>query len=336
MSSIDFSSLLTVTDADGDNLSLLQTGDFTVAVKDDIPVRVSNPTPIHAGVSEGGLSTAVDEAPTGAAGNDLSDGNLGAGETTTSDETSSTLAGSLAGLVLVGADEPPTFGFGTSTAGLPTLFSKGAAVSYALSDTDANGSNDTLTATATGRTVFTLHVSTDGTWTFDLDDQLDHVAGSGENFDLRTNAAGTTSVSSIDFSSLLTVTDADGDNLSLLQTGDFTVAVKDDIPVRVSNPTPIHAGVSEGGLSTAVDEAPTGAAGNDLSDGNLGAGETTTSDETSSTLAGSLAGLVLVGADEPPTFGFGTSTAGLPTLFSKGAAVSYALSDTMRTGRTTR
>ena len=125
--------------------------------------------------------------------------------------------------------------------------------------------------------MFTLHVSTDGTWTFDLDDQLDHVAGSGENFDLRTNAAGTTSVSSIDFSSLLTVTDADGDNLSLLQTGDFTVAVKDDIPVRVSNPTPIHAGVSEGGLSTAVDEAPTGAAGNDLSDGNLGAGETTTS-----------------------------------------------------------
>ena len=54
---------------------------------------------------------------------------------------------------------------------LPTLFSKGEAVTYSLTD----GTTDTLTATAGGRTVFTLGVNADGSWTFDLDDQLDHV-----------------------------------------------------------------------------------------------------------------------------------------------------------------
>ena len=36
-------------------------------------------------------------------------------------------------------------------------------------------------------TVFTLQVNSDGSWSFDLDDQLDHIAGKGENLDLRTN-----------------------------------------------------------------------------------------------------------------------------------------------------
>ena len=48
----------------------------------------------------------------------------------------------------------------------------------------------TLTATAGGRTVFTLVVNADGSWTFDLDDQLDHVddGANDENFALLTSA----------------------------------------------------------------------------------------------------------------------------------------------------
>ena len=84
------------------------------------------------------------------------------------------------------------------------------------------------------RVVFTLTVNTDGSWNFDLDDQLDHVddVGNGENFDLRTAADGSTFVASIDFSSVIQVTDYDGDTVGVLNAGDFTIAVQDDIPVR--------------------------------------------------------------------------------------------------------
>ena len=146
-------------------------------------------------MSEGGLSTAAE--PT-----DLSTGNPGPGETTSSDEAAGTGASSLASLFSVGADEPGVIGFGNSVSGLPALLSKGQLVTYALTDTNADGTNDTLTATAGGRTVFTLHVNADGTWTFDLDDQLDHVLGGGENTALQLSGGG--SVTGIDFSALPT------------------------------------------------------------------------------------------------------------------------------------
>src|SRR5204862_267809 len=99
----------------------------------------------------------------------------------------------------------------TNTNGLPTLFSKGQAVVYDVTGGVLTGFVDAGPAGLDGgdRVVFTLTVNPNGSWAFDLKDQLDHVddVGNAENFDLRTNAAGTTSVSSIDFSTVITATD---------------------------------------------------------------------------------------------------------------------------------
>ena len=77
--------------------------------------------------------------------------------------------------------------------------------------------DDTLTATAGGRTVFTLVVNADGSWTFDLDDQLDHVDNglNNENLQLRTSLNDLVGVPSIDFSSIVVATDRDGDEITL-------------------------------------------------------------------------------------------------------------------------
>ena len=149
--SIDFSSIVVATDRDGDEITL-NAGSFTIAVQDDIPVQ--NAVTVAATVQEDGLNAAVDELPAGALGNDLSTGNKEGGETDAADETSNVLAGSLSGLVTVGADEPPTTSLSLANSTLPTLFSQGVAVTYSL-----NGTTDTLTATAGGRTVFTLVVN---------------------------------------------------------------------------------------------------------------------------------------------------------------------------------
>ena len=318
--SIDFSSIVVATDRDGDEITL-NAGSFTIAVQDDIPVQ--NAVPVAATVQEDGLNAAVDEPPAGASGNDLSTGNKEGGETDAADETSG-LAGSLSGLVTVGADEPPTTSLSLASSTLPTLFSQGVAVTYSL-----NGTTDTLTATAGGRTVFTLVVNANGSWTFDLDDQLDHVDNglNDENLLLRTSLNDLVGVPSIDFSSIVVATDRDGDEITL-NAGSFTIAVQDDIPVQ--NAVPVAATVQEDGLNAAVDEPPAGASGNDLSTGNKEGGETDAADETSG-LAGSLSGLVTVGADEPPTTSLSLASSTLPTLFSQGVAVTYSLNGTTDT-----
>ena len=180
------------------------------------------------------------------------------------------------------------------TSTLPTLFSQGVAVTYSL-----NGTTDTLTATAGGRTVFTLVVNADGSWTFDLDDQLDHVDNgmNDENLLLRTSLNDLVGVPSIDFSSIVVATDRDGDEITL-NAGSFTIAVQDDIPVQ--NAVTVAASVAGRWHQRRGGRAACGGSGNDLSTGNKEGGETNAADETSG-LAGSLSGLVTVGADEPPT-----------------------------------
>ena len=85
--------------------------------------------------------------------------------------------------------------------------------------------------------MFTLVVNADGSWTFDLDDQLDHVDASGDaGFNLITAADGSTSVPSIDFSSILVATDFDGDSATGAASGSFTIAVENDIPQIVGQP----------------------------------------------------------------------------------------------------
>ena len=109
---------------------------------------------------------------------------------------------------------------------LPTLYAGGQPVIYSSDGT-------TLTATnSVGQVVFTLTVNADGSWSFDLDGQLDHVddAPNAENFALRTTAGDTTGVPGIDFSSIIVATDGDGDSITGLPPGKLTVSVQDDIP----------------------------------------------------------------------------------------------------------
>ena len=133
--------------------------------------------------------------------------------------------------------------------------------------------------------MFTLGVNADGSWTFDLDDQLDHVddGANDENLLLRTSLNDAVGVPSIDFSSIVVATDRDGDEITL-NAGSFTIAVQDDIPVQ--NTVTVAATVQEDGMNAAV-AAPEGLNGIDQSTGNKEAGDSNAEDETSG--AGGLA-----------------------------------------------
>ena len=232
-----------VTDGDGDSTN----GTLSISVDDDSPTSGGEqPRPISVTVLEDGLAQAS---------GDLSDGNREGGETTADDEASGA-AGSLSSLFAVGADQPLSVTLSNNTSGLPTLFSKGDAITYSVS-----GNVLTATADAGGpdqRVVFTLTVNADGSWSFDLKDQLDHVDNglNDENFALRTNAGGTTSVGAIDFSSVILGTDNDGDTAPAAP-GSFTVAVQDDVPTgTVSGSVSVH--VDEDNLSTGAGDLSNG------------------------------------------------------------------------------
>ena len=322
--SIDFSSIVVATDRDGDEITL-NAGSFTIAVQDDIPVQ--NAVPVAATVQEDGLNAAVDEPPAGASGNDLSTGNKEGGETDAADETSG-LAGSLSGLVTVGADEPPTTSLSLASSTLPTLFSQGVAVTYSL-----NGTTDTLTATAGGRTVFTLVVNANGSWTFDLDDQLDHVDNglNDENLLLRTSLNDLVGVPSIDFSSIVVATDRDGDEITL-NAGSFTIAVQDDVPAVTTVPASIN--VFEDALSVAAGDGDlsTGILDNNADGDTTDVGiDTPVNGDEATITNGMLQAAVTPGADEivggGVTFALNTSVSGALTttagvaVTSQGAAV---------------
>ena len=205
-------------DDDGASLD----GDFN-----DIVVRVDTDglatSVVGATVQEDGMSGAGGQAgfPDG------STGNQGPGDGNGVDEAAGG-AGSLFALFRVGADEDLTIGLATTLpAGLPRLLSKGEEVSYVLAGgtvTGVAGAGETL------REVFTFTVNADGSWAFDLKDQLDHAPGGGENTLLRTADGGT--VSGIDLGRLVTGTDADGDTVAAAG-GAFVIRVQDDVPVAL-------------------------------------------------------------------------------------------------------
>ncbi len=114
--------------------------------------------------------------------------------------------------------------------------------------------------------MFKLTVNTDGTWVFDLQDQLDHVAPDGivpdgldantgtpyvtdsdgnvvadENWDLENSNAAN---GGIDFSSVITATDKDGDTTIGAADDKFVVRVQDDIPEAVDVPDPVPQSVN--------------------------------------------------------------------------------------------
>ncbi|WP_349363819.1 MAG: DUF5801 repeats-in-toxin domain-containing protein [Roseitalea porphyridii] len=91
-----------------------------------------------------------------------------------------------------------------------TLTSRGDAITYALSN-----DGGTLTATAGGRTVFTVTLSDQGSgsYTFELEDVLDHPLANVED--------------DLVFTFAFTATDSDGDTAA----SDFDVTIDDDAPV---------------------------------------------------------------------------------------------------------
>ena len=221
------------TDFDGD--SLIINAGATVTIENDIPKAKIDVAAVTAQVKEDALSTAIEPS-------DSSEGNRGVGETTDQDLVSGG-AGSLTTLFSAGADEPIVTGISSNTSGLPHLFSKGQPVLYSV-----NGAGDTLTAfvdgnangtfEATDRVVFTLTVNANGSWSFDLEDQLDHVAGSGDaGFQLRTSLSDAVGIPSIDFASILKATDFDGDTVTGATSGTFKIAIENDIPVLTQTET---------------------------------------------------------------------------------------------------
>ncbi|WP_292005005.1 DUF5801 repeats-in-toxin domain-containing protein [Chlorobium sp.] len=305
---LDFSSSILATDADGDPLQIVNR--FAITVEDDVPSAIGDDqtpvTPIAGKVYEDALGHESDD-------DDLSLGNAEDLSVQVAHITGNGSTGnpaSLSSLVSVGADEPLTFGLVNDISALSAasagLRSKGEALTYSISGT-------TLTATAGSRTVFTLTVNTDGTWIFDLEDQLDHVVTTtnpDEQTILQNSGGG--SISYLNFTDLVTVTDKDGDTLTLGDLGSgadlFRIVVENDIPKN--NIAMVPGAVDEDSLNNYNSSTGFGSNGK-LDAVNVGTVAT-----------GLLSGLVDAGADEPVSFGFG-SISGLPVLESKGQTVLY-------------
>jgi T1SS-143 domain-containing protein len=293
---IDFSQMITATDGDGDPLSVsLPNGSFAIDVEDDVPVaREFSQRPW--------VSNQVDE--------DELPGGITDGDGVTN--VANGAAGALYAAINFGADGPGTIGMTGSPVAIGALETQGlTSGGVALSFTVVG---NLLTATAGGDTIFTLQVNGDGSYTFTLSGPLDHPVADG-------TPAGDNELlgSGIDFSSVITATDGDGDPLSGVNPGSFVIRVEDDIPVAVppqfdneQNPIPL--------VSGQVDE-------DELTNG-IGDGD---SEGTSvSGPAGTLNALVNFGADGPGDFGLSDDPADIATLEAQGLtsdsiALSYSV-----------
>uniref|UniRef100_UPI00261EC2ED retention module-containing protein n=1 Tax=uncultured Methylophaga sp. TaxID=285271 RepID=UPI00261EC2ED len=262
-------------------------------------------------------------------------------------------SGNLNTVVNMGADGPGSFGllqaseneaeqalFQAGMDSLPTLSSKGEAVSYSVM---MDGSDSVLVATAgegdDAREVFTLTIDSDGQWTFDLNDQLDHVAGetAEENFSLITldeNGEPNGSVDSIDFTQLLQIRDFDGDQLIITEddAGMLSISIQDDIPVATGET--VNVSVDEDDIVT---DNSTGNDPFDNADDGSYTGEPVTifgyttdffnifNGGGPATTTGSVSSLVSFGADETGTFSLGDNFAALEGqgLTSKGDELSF-------------
>ncbi|WP_105431449.1 DUF5801 repeats-in-toxin domain-containing protein [Neorhizobium sp. T6_25] len=238
---LTFEFTYTVRDGDGD----VAESTFTVDVKDDVPVANGNAVEVRS--DEDDIS------------NFLSSGthpNDGAADGSTSDFSwigvgdAATVSGSIASVVAFGADGAAAgggFGFVTDAAAKMqalALTSKGGTLSYAMV-------GDALVAYVNfaggagfglgDRPVFSLTLDhTTGAFTYQQYDQLDHVAGNGENTALK---SGSGSIAAIDFGAVIQATDGDGDHVGL--GGKFSITITDDIPVPSITAT---------GRSTTIDE----------------------------------------------------------------------------------
>ncbi len=316
---IDLSGLVQAVDFDGDTVTL--SGDFSVSVKDDVPVLVSKASATGT-VDEGGLtqvSSGFDHDHD--RGTDLYGNGNDRGAPTA-------VSGTLFGLVSFGADGPDGKGGASITGGDTGAFqfvSSSAASSWLTHlDLTSHGSAidaatisisngiETLTASTTGlgaHEVFTLSLNeATGAWTFTLINPIDQQAGHGANSQ------------TIDLSGLVQAVDFDGDTVTL--SGDFSVSVKDDVPVLVSKASATGT-VDEGGLtqvSSGFDHDHD--RGTDLYGNGNDRGAPTA-------VSGTLFGLVSFGADGPDGKGGASITGGDTGAFQ---FVSQAKADTWLQG----
>ena len=208
-------SLIQAADGDGDTVTATGTA-VQVVVDDDTPIRtapISSGTVDEDGVLEGAADAGPGDGILGGGATDYIDTNLDG------DNDESTVTGTIAGVAEFqsGADEPLTFSLATDTSALEAqnLKSGGVALTYSVV-------GNVLTAEAgAGNTVFTFKVNPDGTWTFDLEAQLDHVDdGTNTENDL-----------TIFLGSLIQATDFDGDTAP---GGAVQIVVDDDTPIAVA------------------------------------------------------------------------------------------------------
>ncbi|UUY06672.1 retention module-containing protein [Pseudomonas sp. J452] len=128
------------------------------------------------------------------------------------DSVTDVATGTVADLV-VGPDAGSHFTLSTDASGVTPATSGGVALVYTVL-------GDTLTATAgpAGPVVFTLQVADDGSYTFNLEQSLDHPLDGSDDNQLLT----------LDFTSILQANDG-SDPLTL--SGDFLIHVEDDVPL---------------------------------------------------------------------------------------------------------
>jgi T1SS-143 domain-containing protein len=199
---IDLGAIVTATDSDGDPATAAANA-LVINVQDDTPVATS--TVVSGTVSEEVLPTGNNDAAGGTATEPVGD------------HDALVASGSVATMFSAGADAPLTFSISSNWNSVLTglgLTSNGTALTYTLS-------NGTITAKAGATTIFTLALTSGGTYTFTLDGHLDHpapVSGSNEN------------ILDLNLGALVTATDSDGDSVAG-NANSLVIHVEDDTPV---------------------------------------------------------------------------------------------------------
>ncbi|MDZ7873384.1 MAG: DUF5801 repeats-in-toxin domain-containing protein [Rhizobium sp.] len=336
VTAINFGALIKATDFDGDSVSLNNA--FSIKIRDDVPEL--------SGKEENRLVDEDDIKNDQSTGNFPNDGS-GDGSFTGSQNSNgngpANISGSLASLIKGGADDTVKFSFinentARSTLDRLGLRSEGAELSYDIRDGvlyafDNAGSRkgESYDPDNGDRLVFKLTLNENGSYTFELVDQLDHdkpYSGANENTDLQDNVSG--DVEAIDFGSIIKATDFDGDSVVLKDA--FSITIKDDVPVlsgvredRIIDEDDISTmGISQPGESLGT--SPNDGAGEDQSYTD----SPSNNQPGPAYISGSLANLVKVGADDPLTFSFINEVAirsqlSALGLSSKGSTLSYDL-----------
>ncbi len=328
---IDFGSVIKVTDRDGDSITIGKA--FSIEIRDDVPEL--------SGAKENRLVDEDDIDTLQSLGTSPKDGEAdgswtgGPGQ---NGKGGAFIDGSLANLIKGGADDTVKFSFIDEDDAREALEklglkSQGQELSYDIRDGvlyafDNAGSQQGESFDKGDRLVFTLTLKQDGSYSFELVDQLDHDLGKGENTDLQDGLV-RGDVEAIDFGSIIKATDHDGDSVVLKDA--FSITIKDDVPVLSG--VKEDRIVDEDDISTIGNAIPGESLGTSPNDGNADGSYTQSPSNNQAGpafISGSLAGLVKGGADDPVQFSFISESAirsmlsGLG-LSSKGATLSFDL-----------